>query len=709
MSTTMNVSRRGFLTATGGLVLGFALPARSLFAQQGAPPPDIFGPPPVGKPNAYIRIGTDDSVTFLIPKSEMGQGPTTACSQLLAEELECDWAKVRMELAPVDPSAYGHQTTVGSMAIRTTWDPLRKAGAEAREMLREAAATRWGVPTSQCRAENGFIVNTATNAKLSYGSIAEAAAKLPVPATVTLKDPKAFKIIGKPVKRLDTRDKVTGTARFGIDARPAGLVYASVEHCAVFGGKVASVDATKARAVPGVKDVIQLSTGVAVVADNTWSAMEGRRALSVQWNEGDGASVTSATIRQMFEQRTKEAGAVARKEGDAQAGLAKAAKRVEAVYEVPFLAHATMEPMNCTIHARPDGAEAWVPTQSPTSSRALIAQTLGLSPEKVNLHVTFMGGGFGRRGEGEMNHIAEAAELAKHLTAPVKVTWSREDDMRHDYYRPAAYVEFAGGIDQAGWPAALSAKVACPSFFAVRDGLDPIAVAGLSDLKYGIPDFLVTYHLSNTIVPVSFWRGPGAAQNTFFAECFLDELCAAGGKDPVEARRRLLATTPRLLNVLNIAAEKARWGSKPPAGRFRGVAVGSNIASFNAQVAEVSVVNGKLRVHRVVCAMDCGQVINPAILTQQIEGGIIYGLSAALKGEITIDKGRVQQGNFNTYDMVRMDEIPEVEVHLVPSAERPSGAGEATNPTIAPAVANAIFAATGKRLRKLPIRAADLA
>jgi isoquinoline 1-oxidoreductase beta subunit len=628
---------------------------------------------------------------------------------MLAEELECDWSKVRVQVAPVDPSSFGHQTTVGSQAIRSTWDPLRKAGAEAREMLISAAAQQWGVDKSQCRAENGFVINTATNARLSYGSLADAASKLPVPANVTLKDPKQFRVIGKPVKRLDTREKVNGRAQFGLDARVPGMVYAVIERCPVFGGKVASFDATRAKAVPGVKNVVQISRGVAVVADSTWAAMQGRRVLTVQWNEGAGASVSSATIRQGFVQRAAEKGAVARKEGDAQAGLAKAAKKIDAVYEVPFLSHAPMEPMNCTIDVRADSAEVWAPTQSPTTSRAVVSQTLGIPLEKVNLHTLFMGGGFGRRGEGELDFVAEAAELGKALGVPVKVTWSREDDMQHDYYRPASYVEMAGGVDAAGWPAAWNVKVACPSFGPLRDGVDGTAVGGLSNLLYDIPDFLVDYRVADTIVPVSYWRGPGANQNTYFAECFFDELCAAGGKDPVEARRRLLAKQPRMLNVLNIAAEKAGWGTRLPAGRFRGVAVGNNSGSFNAQIAEVSVTRGKVRVHRVVCAFDCGQIINPAILTQQIEGGIIFGLAAAMKGEITLDRGRVQQGNFNTYDVLRIDESPVMEVHLVPSAERPTGAGEATNPTIAPAVVNAIFAATGKRIRKLPIRTANLA
>jgi isoquinoline 1-oxidoreductase beta subunit len=664
----------------------------------------MFAPPPTGKPNAYIHIGTDDWITFYIPKGEMGQGPTTACSQLLAEELECDWAKVRMEIAAVDPDSFGHQTTVGSRAIRSTWEPLRKAGAEAREMLIRAAAEQWGVSPSQCRAENGMVINTINNARINFGRVADAAAKLPVPQNVRLKDPKAFRIIGKPVHRLDTRDKVTGRAVFGIDARPDGLVYAVVERCPVFGGKVASFDASKANAVAGVKDVVQISRGVAVIADSTWAAMQGRRTLTVRWDEGAGASTTSAGISRMFAERTKEAGAVARREGDVDTALANAAKRVDAVYEAPFLAHASMEPMNCTVHARGETAEVWAPTQSPTTSRAVVAEVLGLRPEKVVFHTLFCGGGFGRRGEGELDYVAEAAEVAKHTSAPVKVTWSREDDMQHDYYRPASYVDFSGGVDAEGWPIAWRARVACPSFGFLRDGVDGTAVGGLSNVLYNIPNFLVDYRVANTIVPVSYWRAPGASQNTFFAECFLDELCAAGGKDPVEVRRRLLAKEPRLLNVLNLAADKAGWGNRLPEGRYRGVAVGANVGSFNAQIAEVSIAGGKVRVHRVVCAFDCGQIINPAILTQQIEGGIIYGLSAALKGEITIDRGRVQQANFNNHDVLRIDEAPVIEVHLVRSAEEPTGAGEAVNPTIVPAVANAVFAATGKPVRKLPIR-----
>ncbi len=709
-SLISNVSRRGFLGAAGGLILGFVLPSKSAAQQVGIPPPTLFAPPPPGKPMSYIHIAPDDSITFWITKSEMGQGPTTACSQMLAEELECDWSKVKAETAPVDPSSFGHQTTVGSQAVRTTWVPLRTAGAQAREMLIQAAAQRWSVSPSQCRAENGFVINTSTNAKLSYGNLAEDAGKLPVPANVKLKEAKDYKIIGKPVKRLDTRAKVTGQAQFGLDVRPEGLLYAVIEQCPVFGGKVASFDASKTKAVPGVKDVVQTSRGVAVVADSTWAAMQGRKVLTVRWDEGAGANVSSASIREMFVQRTKEPGGVARKEGDIAAGLAKAAKKLDAVYEVPYLAHAAMEPMNCTIHAKGDSAEAWVPTQSPTTGRAVVAQALGLAPDKVTFHTTFIGGGFGRRGEGELDFVLDAAEVAKQMKVPVKCTWSREDDTQHDYYRPASYIELSGGVDANGWPSALQAKICCPSFGGIRDGVDFTGVGGIANVAYEMPDILVDWREGKTIVPVSYWRAPGNNQNVYFLECFFDELCELGGKDPLEARRHLLSKNPRnarALNVLNIAAEKAGYGKLLPAGHFHGIAL--HPGAINAQIAEVSIAKGKVKVHKVVCAFDCGQVINPAILRQQAEGAIVFGLAAATKGEITLEKGRVVQGNFNTYDVTRMDESPAIEVYIVPSTESPSGAGESCNPTILPAVVNGIYAATKKRIRKLPLRLTNLA
>ena len=707
MSTITIVSRRGFLTAAGGLVLGVVLPERSKLEAQQFGGGVLPGAPAAIKPSAYIHIGTDDTVTFLITKSELGQGPMTSLSQILADELDCDWSKVRTEFAPVDTTLYGPvQGVVGSMSIRTLWSPLRRVGATGRAMLIDAAAQKWGIDKSQCRTESGFVINTSTNDRLSYGSLTDAAASLPVPANIQPKDPKDFKIIATPVKRLDTRDKASGRAKFGIDSRLPGMVYAVVERCPVFGGKVVSFDATKAKAVPGVKDVIQISSGVAVIADNTWSAVQGRRALQIQWDEGAGAQFNTPGISKMFADLTQQPGANARKEGAGADALASGAKTLEAVYEAPFLSHATMEPMNCTADVKADGCDLWASTQMQTPSRDTAAQILGLPKDKVRVHTQFVGGGFGRRARTDF--IVEAVQISKVVGVPVKVTWSREDDMQHDWYRPAAYVKLRAALDADGWPTAYCANIACQPFPAV-DKLSRTAVEGFDDMRYKIPNMQIDYHMATTHVPVSYWRSVGHSQNGFFIESFIDEMAAASGKDPVEFRRRLLAGTPRMLGVLNLVAEKAGWGTPLPKGRFRGVSVINNIGSFNAQVAEISIDHGKLKVHRVVCAVDCGHHVNPMILRQQIEGGMVYGLAAALKGEITIDRGRVQQSNFDTYDVLRIDEMPQVEVHIVASTEAPGGIGEAATPGIAPAVANAVFAATGKRIRKLPIRAADLA
>ena len=704
MITVRKVDRRSFLKVglggAAGLTLGFALPEISRVSAQTAGS-RVF--PLTG----YVHIGADDSVTLVLAKSEMGQGPTTSVSQILAEELECDWKKVRTEFAPVNPKLYGAlQGTFGSMSIRTGWDPMRKAGATAREMLVQAAAQQWGVDKSQCRAENSAVINTGNNQRLSFGSLAEAAAKLPPPSSVTLKSASQYRYIGKSLKRLDTPLKVNGAATFGIDAKVPGMQYAVLARCPVFGGKVASFDATKAKAVPGVKQVVQISNGVAVIADNTWNAMEGRRALQVQWDEGPLANLDSAGIRKMMADGTANPGAVARKVGDAPAALSSASQKLEAVYEAPYLSHAPMEPMNCTAHVRADGCEVWAATQIQTAAHQAAMQITGLPADKVQIHTLFLGGGFGRRGGADF--ISEAVEISKAAGGPVKLTWSREDDMTHDLYRPASYTKFTGAVDAEGWPAAWHTRVACPSFQGIQNGVDRAAVEGIADLAYAIPNIQVEYTKVDPGIPTTYWRSVGFSQNTFFTESFLDELAAAGGKDPLEVRRRLLAKNPRMLAVAELAAEKAGWGKPLPAGRARGIAVVNNIGSFNAQVAEVSVDKGKLRVHRVVCAVDCGQVINPAIVEQQIQSGIVYGLSAALKGGITIKNGRVEQQNFHQYEVLRIDEMPVVEVHIVPSHENPGGIGEASTPSIVPAVVNAVYAATKKRVRMLPIKAADL-
>ncbi len=703
MITVKKVNRRNFLKtgvgAAAGLTLSFTLPQSAKAQGSGSKRSAL---------NGFIHIASDDSVTLVLPKSEMGQGPMTSLAQILADELDCDWAKVRTEFAPVDPKLYGPmQGTFGSMSIRTQWDPMRKAGATARAMLIETAARKWGSDKSQCRTENGIVVGAATNQRVTFGALAEDAAKLPAPNGIAPKSSAQFKLIGKSIKRLDTHLKVNGTATFGIDAKVPGMQYAVVARCPVFGGKVASFDATKAKAVPGVKQVVEISRGVAVVADNTWNAMEGRRALEIKWDEGPLANLDSAGIRKMMQEQAEKPGAVARKEGNGSAALNGAARKLEAVYEAAYMSHAPMEPMNCTADVRADGCDVWAATQIQTAAQQTAMQITKLPAEKVNIHTLFLGGGFGRRGGADF--IAEAVEISKAVGTPVKLTWSREDDMTHDLYRPASYTRFAGSLDADGWPACWTTSIACPSFAGMRNGIDFAAVQGIDDIAYAIPHIQVEYNKADPGIPTTFWRSVGYSQNTFFTESFLDELAAAGGKDPLELRRRLLAKNPRMLAVVELAADKAGWGKPLPAGHGRGIAVTNNIGSFNAQVAEVSITQGKLKVHRMVCAVDCGHVVNPAIVEAQIQSGIVYGLSAALKGGITIKNGRVEQQNFHQFEVLRIDEMPVVEVHIVKNENAPGGIGEASTPTTAPAVANAIFAITGKRLRRLPIRPEDLA
>jgi isoquinoline 1-oxidoreductase beta subunit len=716
MSPAGTLDRREFLkkSATGGtaLVIGFYLPGK--FEALAAAPPS-----PPASLNAWVRIAHDDSVTILIDKSEMGQGVVTSLSMLLAEELEFDWKKVKTEFAPAAPPyfnpLFGLQGTGGSTSVRGSWGPLTKAGAAAREMLIVAAAKKWYVEPSACHVKNGAVVHTATGKRLNYGTLVEEAAKLPVPANPPLKDPKDYKYIGKPIKRLDTPSKINGKAGFGIDVRLPNIQHAVVARCPVLGGKVKSFDASKAKAVRGVKQVLQISSGVAVVADNTWSAMEGRRALQIEWDEGPNAAISSESIRKLYLENAEKPGAIARKDGDVEAALAGAAKKVEAAYEVPFLAHATMEPMNCAADVRTDGCDIYAPTQFQTFNQMTASKITGLKPEQIRIHTTFLGGGFGRRSE--QDFIAEAVEISKAAGAPVQVTWSREDDIQQDFYRPAVYSKLTAGLDSNGWPVAWKSRIVSPSimtrFFpgSVKNGLDESSVEGQANSKYGIPNFLVEYVLTDTGVPVGFWRSVGNSQNGYITECFVEELARASGKDSFEFRRKLLANAPRHRGVLELAAAKAGWGAPLPAGRTRGIAVVESFGSFVAEVAEVSFnkSSGEVKVHRVVCAVDCGRYVNPDIIAAQMEGGVVFGLTAALKGQITIAKGRVEQSNFHDYEMLRLNEMPKVEVHIVQSNEAPGGIGEPGTPPIAPAVCNAIFAATGKPIRRLPIRAEDLA
>ena len=696
------MERRDFLQVTGtigaGLVIGFRIPNR-----RGVAP---FAP------NAWLRIGTDDSVLVIVDRSEMGQGVTTSLPMLLAEELEADWTKIRFEFAPADKAyvnqIFGMQGTGGSSSVRAAWKPLREAGARARSVLIAAAAQTWGVEPTSCRAEAGAVIHAPSNRRLTYGALAQRAAALTVPTEVQLKDPKDWHLAGKPTKRLDTRFKVNGTAQFGIDVRVPGMLTAVVARSPVFGGKVRSFDGTAAKAIPGVRHVVQISSGVAVVGDGYWPAKQGRDALKVSWDEGPVAQVSSASISSLFAQRATQDGAVARHDGDAVAALAGAAQRVEAVYEMPFLAHATMEPMNCTAHVRADGVDIWAPTQFQTGVQMIGGQIGGIAPEKVAVHTTYLGGGFGRRFE--LDFIMEALETSKAAGAPVKVIWSREDDIQHAQYRPANYHQLRAGLDASGRPVAWTHRIVAPSIMArmfpqtVKNGLDGEAVEGGVGLPYAVPNVHVDYQLTDTGIPVGFWRSVNNSFNAFAVEGFIDELAAAAKQDPYEYRRTLLANAPRDRGVLELAATKAGWGTPLPAGRARGIAVYKSFESYAAQVAEVSVSPaGDVRVHRVVCAIDCGMHVNPSTIEAQMQSGIVFGLTAALKGAITIENGRVMQSNFHDYQMLRIAEMPVVEVHIVPSTEAPGGVGEPGTPPIAPAVCNAIFAATGKRIRRLPI------
>ena len=707
MSTPTQVTRRAFLETAGaagaGLVISFYLPSGLRFRSPTAGP---FAP------NAWLRIGEDESVLVIVDRSEMGQGVTTALPMLLAEELEADWSRIRIEFAPADKAytnpMFGMQGTGGSTSVRAAYTPLRKAGAAARELLVAAAAQTWGVEKAECRAERGAVVHARSKRRLTYGKLVTKAATLGAPPDVPLKDPKDWKILGTRVRRLDTPPKVDGSAQFGIDVKVPGMLVAVVARSPVFGGKVTSFDAAKTKAVPGVRQVVQISSGVAVVADGYWPAKKGRDALAVTWDEGPTASVSSATIAQLFGQRAEQAGAVARHGGDPDGTLGSAPAKVDAVYDLPFLAHATMEPMNCTAHVRADGVDIWAPTQFQTGAQGFGAKIGGVTPDKVKVHTTYLGGGFGRRFE--LDFIQEALETSKAVGAPVKVIWSREDDIRNAQYRPANHHRMRAGLDANGQPVAWTHRIVAPSIMArvfpdtVKNGLDEEAVEGGVGMPYAIPNVHVDYLLTDTGIPVGFWRSVNNSYNAFAVESFIDELAHAAKKDPYEYRRDLLGKAPRHLGALNLAASKAGWGTAPPAGRARGIAVYKSFESYVAEVAEVSVAtDGAVKVHRVVCAVDCGPVVNPSIVEAQMESAIVYGLTAALYGEIAIEGGRVKQSNFHDYQMLRLAEMPKVEVYIVPSTDAQGGVGEPGTPPIAPAVANAIFAATGKRIRKLPI------
>lgn len=707
----MGLTRREFVKVSGaagtGLVLSVSLVGCSRLGDQA-----IAGGSETFEPNAWIRIGTDGSILLQVDRSEMGQGVATSLPMLLAEELEAERDAIDFEFAPADPKynnpIFDLQATGGSTSTRAAWEPLRKAGATARFMLVAAAAERWGVPASECQAREGAVIHTASDRRATYGELVESAARQPVPSDVPLKDPKDFRLIGQPRPRLDAPPKVDGSAMFGIDVRQPEMRVAVVARPPVFGATLSGYDDSSARQVPGVREIVQIQSGVAVVADNYWAALQGRRALKVEWDEGEWANQSSEAIQARFREIGSQPGAVARDDGDAQTALGSAARRLRAEYDLPYLAHATMEPMNAVADVRTDGCEVWAPTQFQGGCADLAAQISGLDRARVQVHTTYLGGGFGRRFE--LDFVADALQTSKAVGAPVKVVYSREDDTRHDFYRPASYHVLQGGLDEAGRPTAWSHRMVVPSimkrFFpgAIQNGVDGEAVEGAVQLPYAIPNVRIEYHDADVGVPVGFWRSVNHTHNAYVKECFLDELARAAGADPYEYRRGLLADAPRHRRVLELAAENAGWGRPVPAGRARGIALHESFGSFVAEVAEVSIQDGRPRVHRVVCAVDCGPTVNPLTIEAQIQSAVVYGLTAALYGKITIENGSARQGNFDTYRMLRIDEMPEVEVHIVPSRESIGGIGEVGTPPITPAVVNALYALTDQPIRRLPIQ-----
>jgi CO/xanthine dehydrogenase Mo-binding subunit len=708
------VSRRQFLTAGaaagGGLLLGWHLDARPRVLAATAK-----GTPPAFAPNAFVRIGRDGRVTLIVAQVEMGQGTYTSMPMLLAEELEVGLDQVHVEHAPPDDKLYGlpgfgFQMTGASTSVKLLYEPLRRAGAAARSMLVAAAAQTWNVDAASCQAQKGVVTHAPTGRKLAYGELADRAAKLPVPTQIALKDPKDFALIGRPAKRLDTPAKVNGTAQFGIDVRLHGMKVATVAASPVLGGKVVSVDDSKAKAIKGVRQIVRLDDVVAVVADHMWAAKQGLKALAIRWDDGPNGTVSTADVVQGLAAAAQTPGVVVRNEGDAAAAVAGAPKKLESVYEVPFLVHAAMEPMNCTVHVRPDGCEVWTGSQVLSRAQATAAKVTGLPLEKVVVHNHLLGGGFGRRLE--FDYVTQAVRIAKHVHGPVKVIWTREEDVQHDVYRPYYYDRLAAGVDARGQPIAWTHRIVGPAIVArwappaFKDGIDPDAVDGAEQLLYDIPAIRVDYvRHEEPVLNTGFWRGVGVTHNTFVIESFIDELAAAAKQDPVTYRRALLGKSPRAMAVLDVAAQAAGWGRPLPAGRGRGVSLlYSGWGSYLAQVAEVAVSkSGEVRVHRIVCAVDCGTVVNPDTVKAQIEGGIIFGIGGALYGEATLKNGRVEQSNFNNVRVVRINEAPAIEVHLVRNGEAPGGIGEPGTAVTAPALANAVFAATGKRIRKLPL------
>jgi len=710
------MSRRDFLAVTGmagaGLMLGLAPPLRedgiALAASEGD---TVFSS------DIFLQISQDGTATIWVSRSEMGQGVRTGMPMIVAEELEISWERVRIEQAPgANDGRYGRQLTGGSLSVRTLYEHMRRVGAVAREMLITAAANEWGVDRRGCAAGDGVVTHSASGRKAGYGDLVEAAAKLPVPdaENIRLKDPSEFRLIGTRIHRTDQRDYIHGRARFGIDTRVPGMRYAAVARCPYYRGKLRRYDETAAMKVPGVRQVVEyegrrgqfyVAPGVAVIADDTWAALKGVQALSAEWEGGPNADVSTQELEARFHELAIHPGEVLRDDGDVAGVLGEASQLVEATYEIPFLAHATMEPMNCTIHVERDACEIWSPTQNPQPIQQLVAEYLGLPEDKVTVHVTLIGGGFGRRLYPDPE--LEAAGIARHVDGPIQVVWTREDDIRHDRYRPSSLHVLRGAVGAVGLPSAWHWRI----LNTYTDRFDPDDFPA-----YSVPNYYVEYTHVPFILPRGAWRATVNSYNPFVVQAFVDELAAAAGRDPLEVRLDMLRSSKRtstenspydnerMIRVVEAAADKAGWGSSLPTGVGRGVAFHFGYESYVAEVAEVAVENGRPRVRRVVCAVDCGQVINPDLVEAQCEGAIAFALSAALKQKITVARGRVQEENFSDYPMLQIGEMPAIETHIIQSHAAPGGMGEVPLPPLAPAVANAIFDATGKRVRRLPIQ-----
>ncbi len=704
------MSRREFLTVSaalgGGLLIGVGVGTAA--ENSLAPSSDeVFAP------NAFVRIAPNGEVTLMFGPVEMGQGTYTSLSMLIAEELEVDMKTVRVEHAPPNDKLYanpalGFQATGNSTAIRTSYEPLRRAGATARALLVQAAAQRWTVDQDFCRAERGEVVHTPSGRRLNYGALASEAARLPAPAKVELKPQSDFKLIGTPAKRLDTPRKVNGTAEYGIDVQVPGMKIATLAQSPVTGGRLRSVDDAKAKAVRGVRQIVRLDDCVAVVADHMGAARKGLAALVIEWDDGPNAKLTTEDIVASMRQASQQKGATARSDGDNARAMAEAATRLEVVYEVPFLIHAAMEPLNCTVHVQKDHCEVWVGSQVLTRAQAAAAAVTGLPLEKVTVHNRLLGGGFGRRLE--IDSVTRAVQIAQHVDSPVKVVWTREEDVQHDMYRPYFYDRLSAGLDAAGRPVAWGHRITGSSILkrwlppGYQNGFDPETIDGAVKPPYALPNVLIEYVNHEPPIPTAFWRGVGPTHNIFMVESFMDELAFAAKADPLAYRVALLEKNPRARGVLELAAQKSDWGRPMGKGQGRGLALQFAFGTYLAQVAEVEVAkDGRVAVKRIVCALDAGIIINPDTVRAQIQSAVIFGISGALYGQATLKDGRIEQSNFHDVRVVRLNEAPSIEIHIVPSLEAPGGMGESGTPALAPAVTNAIFAATGKRLRKLPV------